>query len=160
VGLFSFLNKLFSKDKVEVRYHMDFQSKSNSKPQNYDAKYVEPKRTENYTNHELIPLTAWVVDVKADNPDGTNRQEILAKCAIGDELTFRLLEYKPGYYDIEVHTQHGCIGLMSISELQKMARYILNGGVMHNAKISILKQPKTKRGKIECTFTFERNKMR
>jgi hypothetical protein len=164
MGIFNLLKRLLrkykEKDEVVITSFFGEYKSQNIKKNDFKERYVEPKRAENYTKHDLISLQAWVSDVKEDNPDGINRQEILSKCSINDDVTFRLLEYKEGYYMIEVHTVYGCLGLMYISELQKMARYILNGGIIHNAKISTLKYPKTKRGKIECGITFERNKMR
>ena len=126
----------------------------------FKRKYVEPKKTENYADHDLIMLDAWVSNVKDSNGDGTHRQDILSKCKTGDSITLKVAEIKQGYFEIEVHTEYGCIGLMYSDELQTMARYIKNGGVIHNAQISELKHPKTSRGKIECKFVFERNKMR
>lgn len=165
MGLFDLLRKLFVKEvKQEKRFEYYIDNSTGTKPkQKFTESYVEPKKADNYSGHELIAINAWVNDVKENNPDGVNRQEILAKCQVGDPLTFKLLQFKSEqsmYHEIEVHTQYGCIGMMSVKELQKIARYILNGGVMHDAKISALKHPKTKRGKIECGITFSRNKMR
>jgi hypothetical protein len=126
----------------------------------FKRRYVEPKKFENYTQHDVISLDAWVSNVKDNNSDGINRQDILAKCKNGELLTFKLLETNNGYFEIEVYTEHGCIGFMYSKELQTIGRYIKNGGVIHNAKISEIKHPKTSRGKIECRFTFDRNKMR
>jgi hypothetical protein len=126
----------------------------------FKRKYVEPKKKENYTQHDLIMLDAWVSNVKDSNLDGTNRQDVLSKCKIGDPITLKVAEIKKGYFEIEVYTGHGCIGLMYSDELQTVARYIKNGGVIYNAKISELKHPKTNRGKIECKLAFQRNKMR
>lgn len=161
MGFFAWLKEVIKKDlQRSIDRSERKRAKNNPSSKPFKERYVEPKREENYTKHDLIALQAWVSNVKDTNPDGVNRQEILAKCQTGDDLTFRVLEHEHNYYTIEVHTVHGCIGTMWVSEMQKIARYILNGGVIHNAKISLLKYPKTKRGKIECAFTFERNKMR
>jgi hypothetical protein len=168
MGLFNLLKRLFFKqgkqEKQEKRFEFYLDNSPTTKPkQKFSESYVEPKKTDNYSDRDLIELTGWVSGVKENNADGVNRQEVLAKCNVGDLLNFKLLQFKSElsvYHEIEVHSEHGCIGMMSIQELQKIARYILNGGVMHDAKISFLKYPKKKRGKIECSFTFYRNKMR
>lgn len=122
---------------------------------------VKTSNKENYKGKDLIKYEEWLSNTDETNQNGTNRQDILAKCVAGDAVTFKLFETNDGYYYLEVWTDHGCIGCIhNFDTLQTVARYIKNGGVIHNAKIEFLKQPKTSRSRIECKLSFERNKMR
>lgn len=120
----------------------------------------EIKRTRRKSKGEMIHCNAWVSKVKEFNPGDVNRQDVLAKCSVGDPITLDAYEVSKGYYEIEVYTDHGCVGVMYNEELKKIAKYLMNDGQIYNAKITVLKHPKTKRGKIECAIEFEREKMR
>lgn len=133
-------------------------STSKQEKQTSDRKHID---------NNLIDCEHFLHHVKETNQDGINRQDILAQCKIDDslQLTFNQFEQNHLYhntvknvnYRIDVYTQIGCIG--SFIDYQ-IGHYMKNGGLIHNAKISLLKHPKTKQGKIECRITFQRNKIR
>lgn len=161
MGLFKLLKKILSKNNNTA-------TKNSYQIQNYNTNLVAQtdhkvklSDRENYKGKELIKYEEWLLNTDETNQNGTNRQDILAKCLAGDAVTFKLFETNDGYYYLETWAEHGCIGCIhNFDTLQTVAKYIKNGGVIHNAKIEFLKQPKTSRGKISCKISFERNKMR
>jgi hypothetical protein len=154
MGFLDFLTR-FIKKNTNINNNV-FQPAAQKVAENDDGE----KRTRRKSKGELIHCTAWVSKVKEYNPGNINRQDVLAKCSIGDAITLDAYEVGKGYYEIEVYTDHGCIGVMYNEELKKIAKYLMNDGEIYNAKITVLKHPKTKRGKIECAIEFEREKMR
>ena len=128
---------------------------------NQPDRQLKTSEKERYTGKDRVKYEEWISDTNETNPDGTQRQSILSKCEVGDSLTFKVFETKEEYLYLEVWTAHGCIGnVHNFDTLQTFARYVKNGGVVHDAKIAMIKHPKTSRGKISCKITFERNKMR
>jgi hypothetical protein len=122
---------------------------------------VKVSKNEKYAGKDLIKYTEWLSNVTEKNEDGTNRQQIIAECQVEDKVTFKVYQTKDEYYYLEVWTNKGCIGVVhNFDTLQTVAKYVKNGGRIHNAKIDEIRRPKTNRGKISCKISFERNKMR
>jgi hypothetical protein len=156
VGFWGWLKDAIKKD---IQRSVDRSERKRAKKRQYKEKYIKPSDIK-YTEKDLIHMDAWLTDTKEFNTDGLNRQEVLSKCCVGDSLEFKLKQIEHDYYIIEVHCNQGCVGIINDIEMQIVARYIKNGGIIHNAKIEQLRHPKTSRGKIGCKVAFSRNKMR
>jgi hypothetical protein len=110
-----------------------------------------------YNRDDIFECEYWLDGVKDVNTNNVNRQDILAKCNLDDVITLKPYYLDNGSYRIEVYTNFGCIGYF---DDKLIGKYLKNGGIIHDAKISKLRLPKTSRGKIDCKVTFSRNKMR
>jgi hypothetical protein len=156
----SLFNLLKGSNKNNTNNHTNQKEKSTQETNQPNQK-VKVSKNEKYAGKDSIKYTEWLSDITEINQDGTHRQQIIAECQVGDAVTFKVYQTKDEYYYLEVWTDKGCIGTIhNFDTLQTVARYIKNGGTMHNAKIDEIKHPKTNRGKISCKISFERNKMR
>lgn len=107
---------------------------------------------------DLMEVILRVVGVRHDNPDGTNRQEILQYARVN-----QLVELKrtptPDYPNaIQVLLKNECIGFISEYDNKILAKYMDQGGQIYNPHISYLYENLDEIISV-CEITFKRHKM-
>lgn len=115
--------------------------------------------TESSKNPNLMEVNLRVVGLKYDNEDGTNRQEILKCCTVGDSIELKREPIQKYPNAIKVLFDGECIGYISEDDNKRLAKYMDRGGQIFDAQISYL-YLNSKNVVSTCEIIFWRNKMR